>query len=207
MKIIWILAFLVSCASVKSGKYITVKEKDTLESLSETFDVPTWLIKASNTNAKIKPGQKIFIPLNWGILGDGLQSSIRSLGAKDYIWPVPNSKNISSQFGHRWGKSHEGIDIPARTGSHILAVSDGVVVYSGNDLTGYGNIIVIGHRYGIFSVYAHCNKNYVSHGDRVHRGQVIGEVGNTGRSTGPHLHFEVRRNGRAMNPLFVVQNN
>ncbi|MDH5582059.1 MAG: M23 family metallopeptidase [Bdellovibrionales bacterium] len=207
MKFLVLLLLLCSCASIKSGKYISVKKNDTLKSLSQTFNVPTWMIKANNPNKKFIQGEVVFIPLDWGIMGDGFLSSFNSIGGKEYIWPVPNSKNISSTYGHRWGKKHEGIDIPARTGSHILSISDGVVVYSGNDLGGYGNIVVIGHRYGVFSVYAHNNKNYVSKGDKVYKGQVIAEVGSTGKSTGPHLHFEVRRKGRAMDPLYIVSKN
>ncbi|MFZ8933542.1 MAG: M23 family metallopeptidase [Bacteriovoracaceae bacterium] len=207
MKFIILLFLFCSCASIKSGKYISIKKNDSLDSLSKVFDVPTWMIKANNPNKKFVQGEVVFIPLNWGIMGDGFLSTFSGLGSKEYIWPVPNSKNISSKYGHRWGKKHEGIDIPARTGSHILSVSDGVVVYSGNDLGGYGNIIVIGHRYGVFSVYAHNNKNYVSKGDRVHKGQVIAEVGSTGKSTGPHLHFEVRRKGKAMDPLYLISKN
>lgn len=205
MKIFLILLpLLFSCANLKSGKYIVIKPGDSIESLAQTFDVPPWLIKSSNPRSKYRTGEKIFIPLNWGIMGDGIRGQMVSFTSGEFLWPVPNSKNVSSEFGSRWGKKHEGIDIPARTGSHILAISDGVVVYSGNDLGGYGNIIVVAHRHGLFSVYAHNNKNYVRDDERVVKGQVIGEVGSTGKSTGPHLHFEVRRDGRALNPLYLV---
>lgn len=201
---ILLLLVFCSCANLRSGKYITLKKQDNLESLSRTFDVPVWLIKSSNPNKKYRAGERIFVPLNWGILGDGIRSPMVSFTSGEFIWPVPNSKNVSSEFGSRWGKKHEGIDIPARRGSHVLTISDGVVVYSGNDLGGYGNIVVIGHRHGLFSVYAHNKRNYVRNGDRVVKGQVIAEVGSTGKSTGPHLHFEVRRDGKALNPLYLV---
>lgn len=105
------------------------------------------------------------------------------------------------------GKKHDGIDIPARSGSHILAVNDGVVVYSGNGFGGYGNVLILSHRYGFFSLYAHNKVNYAKKGETVHKGQVIAQVGSTGKSTGPHLHFEIRRDGRALNPKFIITKN
>ena len=76
-----------------------------------------------------------------------------------------------------------------------------MVIYSGNDLGGYGNLTVISHKGGLFSIYAHARKNYTKKGDKVFRGQVIAEVGETGRTTGPHLHFEVRYDSKALDPL------
>ncbi len=117
------------------------------------------------------------------------------------MWPVPSSKKVSSNFGHRWGRKHEGIDIPAREGAPILAVQDGVVVYAGNGLGGYGNLIVLGHKNGLFSVYAHAQKVFVRKNDRISQGQMIASVGQTGKASGPHLHFELRQHSRAINPM------
>ena len=83
---------------------------------------------------------------------------------------------------------------------NTIAIDDGIVMYSGQEIGGYGNLIVLAHRKGYFSIYAHALKNFVSKGQRVHRGQVVALVGMTGRSTGPHLHFEVRRNSESYDP-------
>jgi murein DD-endopeptidase MepM/ murein hydrolase activator NlpD len=107
---------------------------------------------------------------------------------------------MSSSFGQRWGKTHQGIDIPGRIGSHIVAAAEGVVVYSGDEIGGYGNITVIAHKNGFFTVYAHAKENFTRQGQRVYRGQVIAQIGMTGRTYGPHLHFEVRKNGEAIDP-------
>ena len=117
-----------------------------------------------------------------------------------FLWPVPSSRKVSSSYGARNGRAHEGIDIAAPLGSYILAIDDGVVIYSGQELGGYGNITVLAHRGGYFSVYAHAMKNYTRKGQKVYRGQVIALVGMTGRSTGPHLHFEIRKNSEAFDP-------
>jgi murein DD-endopeptidase MepM/ murein hydrolase activator NlpD len=120
---------------------------------------------------------------------------------------VPSHKSISSNFGARWGRHHDGIDIPARKGTHIVSVSDGVVVYAGSGLGGYGNLTVISHRNGLFSVYAHSDKLYTTKGQKVHKGQVIATVGSTGRSTGNHLHFEIRKNSNPVDPKKVFARN
>lgn len=195
------------CGSMNSGKYITLKENSSADKLSELFHVPSWKIKEFNKGKKYKAGESLFIPMRGGIITNHTRS--RSIASVDYskmrassrfLWPVPSSGTISSTFGHRWGRNHEGIDIAARKGAYILAADSGVVVYSGKELGGYGNITVVSHKDGFFTVYAHASKNYTSKGDKVHRGQVIAAVGSTGRSTGNHLHFEIRRDSKAFDP-------
>jgi murein DD-endopeptidase MepM/ murein hydrolase activator NlpD len=198
---------LISCGSFKSGKYVKLRPEDTLESIAVEFKVPNWIIQASNQGKNFKPGDWVFVPLNRGIMGDGYSSPFMNYSGGEFIWPVPSTKKVSSKFGKRWGKKHDGIDIPARSGSHILAVNDGVVVYSGNGFGGYGNVMILSHRYGFFSLYAHNKMNYSKKGETVHKGQVIAQVGSTGKSTGPHLHFEIRRDGRALNPKFIISKN
>lgn len=112
----------------------------------------------------------------------------------------PVSGTITSRFGQRWGRSHTGLDIGASTGTKIKAVAGGTVTksgYSGN----YGNVIVISHGNGVETYYAHCSALYAKVGKKVSQGEVIAAVGSTGRSTGPHLHLEIRVNGVAQNPL------
>lgn len=103
-------------------------------------------------------------------------------------------------------RPHEGLDITAPMGSPIEATANGTVVFSGWE-TGYGNLVVIDHGFGIVTKFAHASKLMVRVGDKVHRGQAIALVGNTGLSTGPHLHYEVHVNGRPVDPVkFVLPN-
>ncbi len=112
-----------------------------------------------------------------------------------FIWPVAGQ--ITSGFGYRRGRFHAGVDIPGPVGSPIVAVQEGVVIFAGNAGDGYGNRVDIRHPNGIVTRYAHGHQIYVSKGQYVQQGQVIMSRGNTGRSTGPHLHFEVRPGGGA----------
>lgn len=118
-----------------------------------------------------------------------------------FRWPVHGLIQVSSPFGKRRRKFHEGIDIRAHRGTPIYASNSGKVIYSSRKIKGYGNMVVIMHPNNFATVYAHNSKNAVKQGENVDQGQLIGYVGSTGRSTGPHLHFEIRRNELAENPL------
>ncbi len=119
------------------------------------------------------------------------------------IWPVRGW--VTSHFGNRTSpfsgivKLHEGIDIAAQTGTPIVAPADGVVLKAGFG-TGYGNMVEISHGYGIKTIYAHNSRLNVKAGQRVKRGETIAFLGDSGSSTGPHLHYEVRVNGIPVNP-------
>lgn len=166
-----LLSMLTSCA-MRSGKYVRKNGQ--------------WVFKSSSVGF-FNNGQK-----------GGTSYDYRSIG--DFRWPVPSSKKISSHFGKRGSRKHEGIDIPARSGANILAARGGKVTFSGR-MRGYGNVIVVKHDGGYHTVYAHNKRNYARKGQRVSSGEVIAIVGNTGRSTGNHLHFEVRKNNRNQNPM------
>jgi murein DD-endopeptidase MepM/ murein hydrolase activator NlpD len=114
------------------------------------------------------------------------------------VWPV--SAPITSPFGYRWGRMHEGIDLGASYGSPIRAAASGTVIYCGWE-SGYGNLTVIDHGGSLATAYGHQSSIAVSCGQSVSQGQVIGYVGSTGHSTGPHLHFEVRVGGNPVDPL------
>lgn len=120
-------------------------------------------------------------------------------GAPQLAWPVPLG-TLSSRFGPRAGGSHDGIDIAAPEGAAVYAAADGEVVYSAS-LPGYGNVIIVRHPGGYATVYAHNQKQYVEEGQRVRRGQSIATVGRSGRTTGPNLHFELRKDNVARDPL------
>ena len=119
------------------------------------------------------------------------------------LWPIDGK--VSSYFGPRGKRKHEGIDICLPGGTPIKAAKNGVVARTGNNSTigfrGYGNFVLLDHGNGVQSFYAHCSKVAVVPGQRVMQGQVVGYVGSTGRSTGNHLHFEVRVNNVKVNPI------
>jgi len=142
-------------------------------------------------------------------------SSSRSggyVGSGIFSWPVPSSRYVSSDFGYRnhpiskTRKFHKGIDIAAPQGTPIVAAESGVVLVAGWS-SGYGNTVIIDHGGGVWTLYGHIRQGgiHVSVGQRVERGQTIAEVGSTGNSTGPHLHFEVIVNGNVQSPWNYVR--
>lgn len=114
-----------------------------------------------------------------------------------YVWPV--CARVTSEYGRRWGRMHRGVDVDGSTGDPIGAAKEGVVIFAGWQ-GGYGRLTLIDHGDGVVTAYAHQSSQRVAAGQRVVRGERIGAVGNTGRSTGSHLHFETRVNGAAVNP-------
>jgi murein DD-endopeptidase MepM/ murein hydrolase activator NlpD len=127
---------------------------------------------------------------------------------RDLKWPIRLSLKakvgLSSPFGVRKGKSHKGIDISAPTGTEIRAALDGDVIRSEFSKGGYGWVIYIKHTGGVETRYAHHDENLIKAGRYVHAGEVIAKVGNSGRSSGSHLHFEIRVNGTAVDPLIFL---
>ena len=123
---------------------------------------------------------------------------VSSPGGVTFLRPV--RAPIGDGFGRRWGRMHTGLDFPASAGSAVGAAGRGSVKFAGWNTGGYGYLIVIRHRLGYESWYAHLSRIYVSPGQSVVGGNRIGAVGSTGHSTGPHLHFEVRRNGKPIDP-------
>ncbi|MCO6430516.1 MAG: M23 family metallopeptidase [Deltaproteobacteria bacterium] len=162
---------------------------------------------------RLKVGQKIRIPYRGQVLRKEDQQALRTNlivrpAAKEssvkqvslstakrwvgkLLWPLETEGRISSQFGRRWFSFHEGVDIAEEEGTKILAAHDGVVAYSGSGLRGYGNLVVIKGD-GILTVYGHNRRNRVKVGKRVSKGDWIADLGSTGKSSGPHLHFETR---------------
>ena len=114
-------------------------------------------------------------------------------------WPL-DAGIVSSEYGPRWGHLHQGIDIAAETGEPVHAALDGDVVYAGDGLRGYGNVVILRHDRKTTTLYAHNKELEVHEGDHVRQGDVIALLGSTGRSTGPHTHFEIREGDRAVNP-------
>jgi len=131
------------------------------------------------------------------------------LASTPSIWPVRGWK--TSGFGYRTSpftgrrEMHKGVDVATRTGTPIIAPADGIVIFAGRE-GGFGNMVVLDHGYGLATKYAHNSEIDVKRGQKVDRGDVIAKVGNTGRSTGPHLHYEVLVNGVAINPMRYILN-
>lgn len=188
----------VSAAAVEHR----VRPGETISGIARRYGVTVQSLVAVNNLAdpnRIAVGQSLLIPPTGGGAVETLARSGSRVAASRFgRWPV--SGTISSGFGLRNGRPHEGIDIPAAHGSEVRAVASGLVAYA--DWAGtYGLLIKIDHGNGLETRYAHLSRLQVQPGERVSAGQVIGRVGSTGRSTAPHLHFEVRVNGEAVDPI------
>lgn len=129
-------------------------------------------------------------------------------GSGSYVYPVM-APRLSSGYGMRvhpilrFSRTHQGIDLAAPLGSPVRAVADGVVVFA-DPYQGYGKLVLIKHARGMTSHYGHCDKIRVSPGQHVKAGEIVAYVGSSGMSTGPHLHFEIRFNGRAVDPERII---
>ena len=191
------------------GVWYTVEAGDTVVQIGKRFSVP--FEDLIELNGLVNPdlllvGQPVFV---YGVdriikrLSKAHPKKTRNskaVGSSRFVWPVKGGV-LTSGFGPRGRRKHKGIDVATKTGTPIYAVADGTVVYSNNKQRGYGNLIIIRHPGKVLTVYAHNHRNLVDEGDDVRQGAQIAEVGNTGRSTGPHLHFEIRMRGKAVNPL------
>jgi len=118
-------------------------------------------------------------------------------------WPL-DAGIVSSEYGERWGKMHKGLDIAADVGEPVYAIADGEVIYAGDGLRGYGNVVIIRHDRKTSSLYAHNSELKVKVGDQVKQGSVVSLLGSTGHSTGPHVHFEIRDGDVAVSPRSVL---
>jgi murein DD-endopeptidase MepM/ murein hydrolase activator NlpD len=130
-------------------------------------------------------------------------SAVPQKYAGNLRWPV-DAGIVSSEFGARWGKQHKGIDIAADSGEPVYAIADADVIYAGDGLRGYGNVVILRHDAKMTSLYAHNSELKVHQGDHVSQGTLISLLGNTGHSTGPHVHFEIRDGDTAINPRTLL---
>ena len=126
-----------------------------------------------------------------------LSSCVHRENKPDFTWPVEKPHTLSRKFSIY----HEGIDFPKRTGESVFSVEKGKVIYTGTQFSGYGKLIIIEHEYNWASLYAHLSKITVKKGRFVKKREKIGEVGNTGRSSSPHLHFELIYRKQPLNPV------
>lgn len=185
-------------------KKYTVLKKDTLSKIAKTFKVDAAKIKKQNNLTVLQPGQVIDIPIQVKSA-----SVSRVIKKKIFILPVPQGR-ITSRFGKRvdpFNKYnrvfHSGLDLAASVGTPVVASSDGEIIFTGRN-GGYGNSIIIQHKDGFKTVYAHCSQILINVGETVKMGRVVATVGRTGTATGAHLHFEVFRNGKLQNPELAL---
>ncbi len=136
------------------------------------------------------------------IIVTGTRKRNSGSGTGSFVHPLAEA-SVSSPYGARWGREHKGIDFAADSGTPIVAADSGTVIVSG-PVEGYGNLIVLDHKNGFSSYYAHCNALFVSCGEKPDKGETIASVGSTGNSTGPHLHFEIRQNGVPVDPTVYL---
>jgi len=189
-----------------TGVYHEVKEGETLWRIAKTYEVDLETLQWVNdvqdvTDLRI--GRILFVP---GVrevrvvppLAPG-ELAPPPEGRISVSWPLKG--RFTSGFGMRGHSRHEGIDLAAPTGTPVRAAASGRVVYSGSGMRGYGKVVVLKHENELSTVYAHNSVLLVKMGQTVKKGQVIARVGSTGRATGPHLHFEVRRRGVAEDPM------
>jgi lipoprotein NlpD len=209
------------------GSFYIVRAGDTLTSVAREHGVPLEDLAEINglpEDAGLKAGQVIFVLApEPGVSAEQLpvakaeplpptapppeETAEEPSGGKNkeaLRWPLPEGR-VSSAFGQRWGRKHEGIDLAAPVGTPVLAAQEGRVLYAGNTVQGYGNMVVLQHANDLLTAYAHNSVLLVRVGDRVRAGQTIARVGQSGRATGPHLHFEVRQGQVPLNPLRFLE--
>lgn len=206
-----------------NGIYYTVEQNDSLSGIAGEFKVNVDDILKSPLNnlqpdAQLQPGMQIVIPngvKQWKqqeVIASNSSSGRQS--AASYAAPAVPSYSSAGNFGWPtaasmvsqgfwWG--HRGLDIAASIGVPIYASESGYVNYAGWNNTGYGNMIMLSHGGGFETLYGHLSEWYVDPGQYVSKGQLIGAMGSTGNSTGPHVHFEIRVNGVPSNPYFYLQ--
>lgn len=184
-----------------------VEPGDSLNSIAMEFGVTSNALRAANnlSSSTLIPGQVLTIPtahagassVAYASIGPGLCEATSSVAVGSGYFLVPVRQYVLTQRYHPW---HGGVDLAWDTGEPILAADSGVVVFSGWNSAGYGNLLVIDHGNGWRSYYAHLESLFVACDEAVERGQLVAAMGSTGNSSGPHLHFELLRYGVAVDP-------
>lgn len=220
---ILIVSFLLGCAARDlsygrrgKGVYHTVKKGQTVWRIAKTYGInirPLMRINHLSDPKDLKVGQRLFIPGAKRVLGvkvyalpdkkrrTAINEKQRSYRAKDVFFKWPVKGKVTSLFGFRSRRKHDGVDIAAPGGTPIKTAADGKVIFSGWGPTGYGRIVIVKHTRDFVTVYAHNRKNLVYKNQYVKSGQKIAEVGASGRTTGPHLHFEIRLKRISVDPI------
>ncbi len=215
----------------EDGAFHIVGKGETLRQICDVYGLDIKAVSRINNleaSGKLALGQTVFLPAS-ALLNDweekagsytqspafsdvGRDRTLATLirGAKhtsvpELKYPVPKGV-LTSPFGFRWGSFHTGLDIAAPIGQPVIACADGKVIFTGSRkrFRRYGNTVMLDHGKGVYTYYAHLSEINVRKGQSVKKGQKIALVGNTGRSTGPHLHLEVRVNNQLYNPLAYI---
>jgi len=215
----------VGCASAPTGTLHVVRPGENVYRISGYYDVaPERVVRANRIRdvTVLAVGQRLVIPgsrreqpayslkppeeVARSVAARPVQPGNREQALREsdlrFRWPVRGT--VSSGYGWRRGRKHEGIDIPARRGTAVVAAEGGRVIHSGKGLGAYGTVVIVKHSGKYTTVYAHNRRNLVRKGEFVEKGQTIGEVGSTGNASGNHLHFEIRRDRRAEDPLHYL---
>lgn len=192
----------------KSGWY-AVRKGDTIGNIAHKSGSSVQVIAEWNNIQDpnlITQGKRLYIPSAAQARGKGKRApkstkEIKTFHGK-FAWPIEGP--VHSLYGIRRSRRHDGIDIGAKRGAPIKAAASGTVAFEGR-LSGYGKLIIIRHPDDYYTAYAHNSRHLVKKGQKIKKGKVIAKVGTTGRSSGPHLHFEIRRRQTARNPLFFLR--
>ncbi len=203
----------------KEGTYYFVASGETLTEIAARYKISAIALAHINDmlyDSTLAVGRRLFIPnkkkiskyVDQKLLKDKPQASAKESSGKpaktgDWIWPTKVGQ-VTSGFGTRKGKPHDGIDIGVPSGTPVYAVADGEVLHA-EYFSSYGNLLLIKHKNGYYSAYAHNQKLLVSKGQKVKQDQQVAWSGKTGRATGPHVHFEIhKRGGAAVDPLALL---
>jgi murein DD-endopeptidase MepM/ murein hydrolase activator NlpD len=209
------VGWLAACGG-PAGLRHRVERGESLYRIGQAYGVsPETLARVNGIKdpGRIEVGQTIVIPHARRQLPVGVITPERARddrpappelphGPSPFVWPVA-AGSVSSPFGPRGETHHDGIDISTPEGTEVHAARAGRVLYS-DDLRGYGNLVIVSHDDGYATVYAHNRENRVKVGQDVRQGETIGVVGRTGKTSGPNLHFEIRKDNVARNPLYYL---
>ena len=183
---------------LKAPKIILPNE---ISNIDPNAPTPNFRVSANNPTPSLKPGSKhASSAYKQKYVKSAYTPNVpRPQASRGFAWPVRGK--VISRFGpKKGGLYNDGINISSSDGTNIMSAADGEVVYSGNELRGYGNLVLIKHRGGYLTAYAHTKEIKVSKGDKVRQGQVIATMGNTGHVKTPQLHFSIRKGRKAINP-------
>ncbi len=191
------------------GARVHIRERTSLKELARRYNMSEDFLHQANQYPFWKSSvrnEEVFIPglvkpEGTEVLASSPSTPVGSPPSSlpfSLIWPVEG--RITSRFQSDSRPDHSGLDIAAPRGTPIKAAADGRVVYSDNRISGYGNMVILEHKEGFFTVYSHNQRNAVRPGQQVQQGETIGYIGMTGRATGPHLHFEIRHHDTPLDP-------
>lgn len=188
----------------RKGVLYKVQAGDSLWEIARLFHIDAAALLQANKRSGdlIEAGERLFIPG-----AEPLEKPLNHMPVSrnaEAKFILPATGEISSPFGRRWGRMHNGVDIADDYGTPVRAALGGKVVYAGW-ISGYGYSVMLEHQNGYSTLYGHMQAVLVEAGQRVRQGQSLGKMGSTGNSTGPHVHFEVRKDGALINPFHVLR--